>query len=701
MKQESYRLGIDAGGTFTDFIVQSSSGDIKVFKSPSTPDQPSSAILNGLKLISTDLGISVAEFLQRCHLIIHGTTVALNALIEHKGAKVGLFCTQGHEDSLEIRLGHKEDGFRYDFTYPPAKMLVPRKLRVPVRERTRSDGKVLTPLNEEDIIAGIEHFKKEGIEAIAVSYVWSFLNPEHEKRTAELIREHFPGAYISLSTEIFPQIREYTRVSTTVVNAYIGPMLKRYIHSLEALFQELGYQKEIRYVQNNGGVISGRTLTQKAIYALNSGPAAGPLAGLYFADQVKSRNVLTVDMGGTSLDISLTSNGRTEIIKDSDFMRYRIGTPMLHVETLGAGGGSIASVDSKGLFSVGPESAGALPGPVCYGKGGSQPTVTDSLVLLGYLDQDSLLGGRMKVDVQGANDAIKKTIADRLGLSTEKAALGIYQIVNNNMVGSINRVSVEKGHDPRDFILVAAGGAGGAHAARLAEELEIDRVIVPKIAGAFCAFGAILADVKHTYMSSFTHTIAEINPEELNKAFSEMEQQGIQQLLEEGFEREDIYIERTMDMRYRDQLHECTVQVKYEDITNASLIDIENRFHKRHEELYTYCERDNAVEVISLESTVCGRVPKITLSEGQISQQPEQGLPHYSTRNAYFEEYDGYRETPIYKGFMLADDSTVSGPAIIEEETTTVVVPPKWNVKVMKQGGYLLEKAEVKELVRG
>jgi N-methylhydantoinase A len=305
----------------------------------------------------------------------------------------------------------------------------------------------------------------------------------------------------------------------------------------------------------------------------------------------------------------------------------------------------------------------------------------------------------MKMDIQGASDAIKKTIADPLGLSMEQAALGIYQIVNNNMVGSIHRISVEKGHDPRDFILVAAGGAGGAHAARLAEELEIERVIVPRIAGAFCAFGAILADVKHTYMSSFTQAVSEINTTELNQVFSEMEEQGIQQLLDEGFEREDIYVERTMDMRYRDQLHECTVQVKYEEITDSSLIDIENRFHTRHEELYTYCERDNAVEVISLESTVCGRVSKITLPESQDNQQAGE-LTYYGTRDAYFEEYEGYYETPIYKGYMLPDESEINGPAIIEEETTTVVIPPKWNLKVMKQGGYLLEK-ETRELVKG
>lgn len=692
MNERSYRLGIDAGGTFTDFILQSDDGKIDVFKTPSTPSEPSQAIRNGLEMIGKSLDLQVREFLSRCELIIHGTTVALNALVEHKGAKVGLFCTSGHEDSLEIRLGHKEDKHRYDFTYPPAKMLVPKRLRVPVRERIRSDGKVITPLHEEDILRGIELFKQEGVEAIAVSYVWSFLHSEHEERTEALIREHLPDVYISLSTKVFPQIREYTRVSTTTVNAYVGPVLKRYIESLESLFKELGYEKDILYTQNNGGVISGKNLINQAVYALNSGPSAGPLAGLYFSKVVGTENVLTIDMGGTSLDISLTKDGRTEIIKDSDFMRYRLGIPMVHVETLGAGGGSIASVDETGLFKVGPQSAGALPGPACYGKGGNEPTVTDSLVTLGYLNQEALLGGKMKIDSDSSRKAIQEKIAKQLNLSVERAALGIYQIVNNNMVAGIRRISIEKGHDPRDFILVAAGGAGGAHAARLAEELGIEKVVVPRIAGAFCAFGAVLADVKHTFVSTFTRDLSEDILDDLNKRFEKMEAEGIRQLLEEKFDQEDIYVLRTMDMRYRDQLHECTVPIPSGKLTLEELKKIANSFHQRHEELYTYSEPDNVVEIISLETTICGRVPSVKLDA--MSEVDTVAVEDYEERNAYFEEYGEYRVVPVFRGGDIPVGQTIEGAAIVEEETTTILIPPKWKLTVLPQACFLLEKIQ-------
>ncbi len=467
-----YRLGIDAGGTFTDFVLADNSGDVRLYKALSTPDDPTRAIENGLRLLSDDMGAAPAEIVAGCDLCINGTTVGLNALIQHKGAKVGLICTAGHEDSIEIRLGHKEEGYRYDSAYPPAVMLTPRYLRRGVRERVISDGTVRTALHEEDVRAACEFFLAEGVEAVAVSFLWSVLNPAHERRAAEIVREMMPDVVLTVGSELYPQIREYTRTSTAVTNAYLAPTLSRYVSAVDRYFKKLGAKYPVRYFQSNGGLAIGKAMTDRSVYAINSGPASAPQAGLFVAAPFAKANVITIDMGGTSFDITLTKDGATNINKNIDFLRYRIGVPMIQVETLGAGGGSIGWIDSMGLLQVGPQSAGADPGPACYGLGGTEPTVSDADLVLGYLNPDGLLGGKLPLDLEKARAAIKTAIADRLGISVERAAYGMYTIVNHNMVNGIRRVSVERGYDPRDFVLVGCGGGGAMHAAALADELH-------------------------------------------------------------------------------------------------------------------------------------------------------------------------------------------------------------------------------------
>jgi N-methylhydantoinase A len=639
--------------------------------------------------MSAELDCSVEEFLDVCDLIILGTTVGVNALIENKGAKTGLFCTQGHEDSLEIRLGHKEDGHRYDVNFPQAAMLVPRALRVPVAERVVSTGEVRVPLNENDIRHGIRLFKEEGVTSIAVSFVWSFLHPEHERRAAEIIRAEFPEAYLTLSVEVLPQIREYTRTSTTAVNAYIGPIIKQYVERMEGFLRSLGYRHQVRYMQSNGGLTSGRFLMDKGIYALNSGPAAGPNAGLFFGEAFGSRDIITIDMGGTSFDIALTKDGKTNIAKDFDFIRYRIGIPMLQVETLGAGGGSIAFVNAMGLLQVGPESAGAQPGPAAYGRGGKRPTVTDALVVLGYLNQEVLLGGRMRIDAEASRRAVGEGAAAPLRLSLEQAALGIFKIVNANMVNGIRRVSIEKGYDPRDFVLVAGGGAGPAHAGMLASELGIHTILIPKVSSAFCAFGEIISDMKHNYLSSYTSRLDRLDYPRLNGLFAEMEARGRQELAEAGVTADRISSHRSLDMRYVDQIHECQVDIPATDLTLQNIGQIAEAFHRRHEELFTYSERDNMVEVINLESTVTGKVdrPQLpTLARGTTGS----GHAHTGERHAFFEEAGGFIATPIYDGAKLLVGNSIPGPAIIEEITTTIVVFPGWQVRLDDPGMYVM-----------
>lgn len=689
--RSKYRLGIDAGGTFTDFILADNEGTAKLYKTLSTPSDPTKAIKNGLALIAEDLGIDASEIVPQCDLCINGTTVGLNALIQHKGAKVGLICTAGHEDSIEIRLGHKEDGYRYDPEYPPAAMLVPRYLRFGVAERVLSNGEIRTPLNEDQVRAACEKFKQEGVEAVAISFVWSVLEPAHERRAAEIVREMLPDVIITVGSELYPQIREYTRTSTAITNAYLAPILKRYVAAVDAYFRELGARYPVRYFQSNGGLAIGEAMTDRSVYAINSGPASAPQAGLFVAAPFGKRNVITLDMGGTSFDITLTRDGEANLNKDIDFLRYRIGVPMVQVETLGAGGGSIGWIDGVGLLQMGPQSAGSEPGPACYGQGGEEPTVSDANLVLGYLNPDGLVGGRLPLDYQKAYNAIKNKIADPLGISVERAAYGMFTIVNNNMVNGIRRVSVERGYDPRDFALVGAGGATSAHITALAGEMGVDTIIVNKLASGLCAFGQIISDVKYNYMATCPSRLeGDAIYAKLNQLFTDIEAEGIEHLHKDGFDDDQIVIKRSMEMRYVGQIHECTVAIDTVDINADTITDIKEAFHRRHEELYTYAERHNAVEVVNVESTLYGVVEKPKPPHIATGCQLEEALK--DSRQVVFGAEGERQSTPIYDGDKLGADVVIHGPAVIEEVTTTIVLEPGWRAELHDSGSYVISK---------
>jgi N-methylhydantoinase A len=691
MMRTDYRLGIDAGGTFTDFVVADRrSGQVKLFKALSTPSDPTKAIENGLKLIAEDFGVSASDIVSNCDLCINGTTVGLNALITHRGGKTGLICTAGHEDSIEIRNGHKEDGFRYDPEYPAATMLVPRYLRKGVRERVISDGSIRTAMDEADVRAACELFKQEGVETVAISFVWSVLNTKHERRAAEIVREMMPHAILTIGSALYPQIREYTRTSTAVVNAYLAPVLRKYVHAVDAYFKSLGAKQPVRYFQSNGGLAIGTVMTDRSVYAINSGPASAPQAGLYVSAPFKKKNVITVDMGGTSFDITLTKDGQTNLNKNIDFLRYRIGVPMIQVETLGAGGGSIGWIDSLGILQVGPQSAGSEPGPACYGTGGTEPTTSDANLVLGYLNPEGLLGGKLPLDLDKARQAVKK-VADLMGMSVERAAYGMYTIVNNNMVNGIRRVSVERGYDPRDFVLVGAGGATAAHICALAREMGINTIILPKLASGLCAFGQIISDVKYNYMATSPARLDNAAAcKKLNALFDDVEVQGIKHLEADGFAKKDIAIKRSMDMRYVGQVHECTVDIGTFEINEKSIGKVKDAFHKRHEELYTYSERHNAVEVVNIESTVFGRIAKPRLPKLARGGTSRAALKGY--RKAIFEVSGKATKTPIYDGGKLGAGAKIAGPAIIEEVTTTIVIEPGWKAVLDGTGSYVISK---------
>lgn len=688
---QKYRLGIDAGGTFTDFILSKPDGDVQIFKVLSTPHDPTEAIKNGLAEIETRAGVSASELVLHSDLCINGTTVGLNALITHQGAKTGLICTKGHEDSIEIRLGHKEDGYRYDPHYPPAVMLSPRYLRMGVDERVISTGEVRTPMNEDDVVAACEIFKKEKVESVVISFVWSVLHPQHEMRAAEIVRQMLPDVHLTVGSVLYPQVREYTRTSTALVNAYLAPILQSYVGSIDAYFQSLGAENPVRFFQSNGGLALGTTVAEQAVYAINSGPASAPQAATFIAEPWGDKNIITIDMGGTSFDITLAHNGKANVNKNIDFLRYRIGIPMIQVETLGAGGGSIGWIDEMGLLQMGPQSAGSEPGPACYKKGGETPTTTDANLVLGYLSPNGLVGGRLALDQDLAVKAITTHIAEPLGLSLEQAAYGMFTIVNSNMVNGIRRVSVERGYDPRDFVLMGAGGATGAHITALANEIGINRILISKLASGLCAYGQIISDVKYNFMAPAPVRLDSDGVSgKLQALFDGLETKGRKQLIADNFDEKDINISRTLDMRYTGQVHECTVEVDAFDVTPESIKMLEEAFHERHEELYMYSERNSAIEVVNVESTIVGKIerPKrMVQPKGNGAESAKTG-----TRRVVFNS-DGTRiDTAIYDGSKLGAGDQIEGPAIIEEETTTIVIDPDWKLMLTESAVYELHK---------
>jgi len=686
----TYRLGVDAGGTFTDFVLADQSGQVHLFKATSTPEDGTRAIAEGFAQIAEKLGRPMSAILGETELCVNGTTVALNALIQHRGVKTGLICTAGHEDSLEIRLGHKEEGFRYDAEYPAARILVERHLRMPVRERVLSDGSVRTPLNEDDVRAACELFRREGVKAVAVSFLWSVANPEHERRAAQLVRELLPEAYVSVGTEVFPQMREYTRTSTAVVNAYLGPVLAAYVDRIDAFYREAGVKVPVRYFQSNGGMAAREAMVGRSVNAINSGPASAPMAGRYVAEPLGHANYITVDMGGTSFDITLTKGGKTNISKDMDFLRYRIGTPMIQVETLGAGGGSIGWIDGMGVLNVGPQSAGAHPGPACYMRGGTQPTVTDANVALGYLNPEHLLGGRLQIDAQASRQAIETHVATPLGLSVQRAAFGMFSIVNNNMVNGIRRVSIERGYDPRDFALIGAGGATALHITALAREIGIRTVLVPKLASGLCAFGQIISDVRYNYMAATPMRLDErADLSQIEHRFQDLEGEAVAALKSEGIDRERVGFHRSLDMRYVGQVHECTVDIGDLPVNGATIDGIRHAFHALHRQLFTYDEPDSAIEVVNIESTVSGHTPPLprqVLAPGQGADVALKGH-----RDMVFSADALAQNTPVYDGERLGEGDTIVGPAVIEEPTTTIVVQPDWVCTLDATGTYVIQ----------
>jgi N-methylhydantoinase A len=520
------------------------------------------------------------------------------------------------------------------------------------------------------------------VKAVAVCTLFSFLNDAHEKAIRAIVREEMPDLFISISSEVLPQIREYERTSTTVANAYVGPKLTVYLSTLESKLKRDGLSRAFYIVASNSGVMTAETAIRHASATLLSGPAAGAVGGIFFAELLGRGNLITMDMGGTSFDVTLVSEGKVSLSTEGSIAGYRIAKPMIDINTIGAGGGSIAWIDAGGMLKVGPASAGSDPGPVCYDLGGAKPTVTDANLLLGYLDKDYFLGGEMKVYEQKAREAMKRVIAEPLGMSEVEAAAGIFRIINQNMADATKVVSVQRGHDPREYALVSAGGACSIHACKIAEEVGSTTVIVPRAASVFCALGMLECDIRLDTLKTWHAVLPGIDLAEFNEVIAQAEKQALAELLQEGVERVRASLVRHLDMRYVGQHHEVSVEIPSACVIEEKHLPvIAEAFHKAHEKLYTYSMPENPMEIMNLRITAVGAVDKTGLFE----RRPGKADPSKARkggRQAYFEDSGGMVEVPVFDRDLLSPGNRIPGPAIIEERITTIVVHPGWDALV-------------------
>ena len=670
------RIGIDVGGTFTDLVAVDPGGRTTLVKSTSTPADPSIGVLDGLVLLADSLGLALRDLLGQTERIVHGTTVATNALLEHKGAKVGLLTTEGHRDVIEMREGLKDD--RYNLRMKPPVQLVPRERRLGVRERIRPDGRVEIPLDRASLDAAIAELAAQRVEAVAICYLHAWRDATHERETAAAVAAVLPGVYLSLSSEVFPQIKEFDRVSTTIVNAYVGPALSRYLRRLEARLKESGYDGPLLIIQSHGGVTPVEEAARIAAGGVLSGPAGGVAGSRYAAKLLGTGDLIAFDMGGTSTDICLIVNGEGALATGRGVGGHRLALNSLDIASLGAGGGSIGRADAGGILHVGPQSAGALPGPACYGNGGTHATVTDANLVLGYLDPARFLGGRTTLDVAAAEAAVDRLAAD-LGVTRLQAAEGIHRVVNTNMAEGIRLVSVRRGVDPRRFTLLSFGGAAGLHVSDVARQLDLSRIIVPRVAAVLSAWGMLATDLRFEVSRTHIGDAGQLDGGAVKRMFDAMEAEGRARLA--ASHAGPVRIERTVEMRYGEQIFEIAVPLAGLDWTVADpLPQIVERFHARHEALYTYALHDQEAVLVNARCAVIGILPDLPR---------EPALPSHARSGPSGERrihIGDWLTVPVYALDQLAPGPTIQGPAIVESAMTTVLLRPGNSASATAQG---------------
>jgi N-methylhydantoinase A len=680
-----YRAGVDIGGTFTDLLLlNEQTGEMIIGKILTTPGDPSAAVIRGLQALLAERQLDPATV----SASIHGTTLITNAIIERKGAKTGLITTQGFRDALEIGREKRYDIYDIFLENPPP--LVPRALRREVDERLDETGRVLIPLNRMEVLDVVQELLHDGVEALAVVLLHSFRNPTHERIVREVVESEFPALTLSLSSDVMPEIREFERTSTTVANVYVKPIARRYLNKLRTEVQELGFQGDLYIMLSNGGITTCETASDYPIRLIESGPAAGALAASFYSQLKGLDHVISFDMGGTTAKICVIDQGQPLVTTEFEVARmYRfkkgsglpVKVPVIEMIEIGAGGGSIARIDDLGLLKVGPDSAGADPGPACYGLGGSEPTVTDADLILGYLDPNYFLGGKMTLDRAKAEEAIRQRVAEPLGVDLTRAAWGMHHVVNENMANAARIHLVERGRDQQRYSLVAFGGAGPVHAYRVAERLKLRHIICPPAAGVTSAFGFLVAPMAFDFVQTYLSTLRGLDFAHLNTIFAEMETRGRALLQQAGVPEDAMTVTRSADMRYLQQGFEINVPISNGRLSPDDIPRLQANFDQEYERMYKRLNPDVDVEALNWRVIVAGPRPTITV-------QPPDGQPtpmeatRKGERPAYFPETAGYITCPVYDRYQLGPGTALRGPAIIEERESTVVVGPSAGVEV-------------------
>jgi N-methylhydantoinase A len=684
----AYRLGVDTGGTFVDVVLATPGGDLRLAKALSDATDLAGAVIHGIATAAASEGLSIEDLLAQTERIVHGSTVATNAILTRRGPSVALLTTEGFRDVLNLRRGVRERPM--DSRRPPPAPLIPRRRIHGVRERIDAEGRELMTLDPASLDAAIDSIEAEAVESVAVCFMFSFLDASHEQAARERLRTRLPDRHVSLSSEVLPQLGLYERVSTTAVNAFVSPLLGTYLERLAERLAGLGFRGSLLLMQSNGGIASvdvGRRFGARSVL---SGPAAAPVGAAKLAALYGLRNVISVDMGGTSFDVCLINDGEPQITSDGELGGFRIALSMVDIHTIGAGGGSIVGVDERGLLSVGPQSAGANPGPACYGRGGTQPTITDANVLLGYVAPDLFWGGKLTIDVEAAEQAMRQHVAEPLGIDVVRAAAGAYQVVNENMVDAIREVSVRRGFDPRQFALVAAGGAGPLHVGALAEELDIPIVLIPRLASVFCALGGLVSDLRYEAASSLISPLRRLDISAANSTVARLTRPLLDSLAADGIGEADASVEVLAGLRYSGQFHEIEVPLPDATFSKDAIEALASEFHHRHELINGYQEPAHDIDVITVRvvATGPGGAPPMPDAPEASSADAAAAPP---TRTITWNGRS--MDVAVHRRSSLGRDSVVAGPAIVTEETTTLVVPPGFELWTDRLGNGVLYRS--------
>ena len=695
-----YLVGVDIGGTFTDCVVLDAKGRITATKSPSTPANFAEGMLAALGVAAERLGLSFEEFCARIRVLTHGTTVGTNALIQRKGAKVGLITTKGHEDVIHIMRGSRgvtSRDLRKVVHFPESQKpvpIVPKRLIEGVSERVDCFGEVVVPLNEEQAEAAVKRLIEQGVEAIAVCFLWSFQNPAHEQRVREIVRRLAPKLFVSCSVDIAPKWGEYERTTATVLNAYIGPVMARYLENLAGRLKSAGYRHPLQVAQCSGGSVSVAKAIDSPLLTLDSGPVSGVTGSLYLGKLMGLEDIITTDMGGTSFDVGIVHGGRPQYSFISNVAQYEYFLPKVDIQAIGSGGGSLARVAAATkTLQVGPDSAGADPGPVCYGKGGTTPTVTDADVVLGYIDPENFLGGRIRLDRAKAVAAVQR-VADTLGLPLAETAAGIARVAEFKMADLIRKMTVEKGFDPRDFTLFAFGGAGPVHASVFGAELGVKKVIVPQkeIASTWCAFGAASADMLHVYEQADIQ-VSPFDPERVNRGLDALERRAHAQMDRDGIPGARRRLAFSIDMRHKGQINEVEVLLPEARVKPGRIEALRARFVGRYEQLYGHGSsyRGARLEIVTLRLRASAPTPRPQLRRAaKLSTRIAAGAAR-GRREIWWPDMKRAVRTPIYDGARLAPGNRIAGPTVVETTDTTIVVHPGRTLRVDAFGNFEIE----------